>query len=295
MKFGFLALLATTQLAFGATMPSQLLEETGGVRSQAMGGAHRGIGDANDTLTLNPGAMALSRRYGIDLQYTFLERDSTSRVSVSAVDAKSGAIAGGLAYDFISGHNDIVDFKLHRMTLGMAYNMNNVISLGVSGHYLNVKEKAPNDTREVDFRELWTADIGLAAQISSLLTLGISYHNFIETDSPHLTPPAVGIGLGINSDLMLLAFDLRVDLTESKSPKLWYHVGGEFMASENIPIRAGYKNTTFVDSLGTLKRENILSLGIGYASPQASLDCTFTKSVERHANWSGIFALRFFI
>ena len=62
MIFGFLALLATTQLTFGSTMPSQLLEETGGVRSQAMGGAHRAIGDANDTLTLNPGAMALSRR-----------------------------------------------------------------------------------------------------------------------------------------------------------------------------------------------------------------------------------------
>ena len=97
-------LAAVASAASPARTEDALAHELEGVRSLAMGGAHRGVGTSNDTIYLNPGGMALVRRYAIELQYGYSPHDRLNQFNISAVDSKSGPVAGALG-GYLTGSN----------------------------------------------------------------------------------------------------------------------------------------------------------------------------------------------
>ena len=74
-----------------------VFDEFRGIRSSAMGGAHRGVGTSNDSIILNPAGMAIKRRYNIDANFSFNKVDNLNKANLSIVDSTGPIAAGQLA------------------------------------------------------------------------------------------------------------------------------------------------------------------------------------------------------
>ncbi|MBI3179837.1 MAG: hypothetical protein HYZ27_09265, partial [Deltaproteobacteria bacterium] len=105
---------------FASSAAAAVSEEFPGVRSAAMGGAHRGLGTSNDTLYLNPAGMSLASRYSVEMDYRFSNFDELYRLAATVVDSKSGPVAGGLGYTYVWGNEDGADPALHRVVLALS-------------------------------------------------------------------------------------------------------------------------------------------------------------------------------
>ena len=121
------------------------------IRSLAMGGAHRALGTSNDTLQLNPAGLAIQTRYAIELHYAWSEKFKESRANASAVDSKSGPVAGGLGYELLKSELEGYEKNLHRVSLGMAYRVGDMFALGTTVHY--IEGSRTNNSETEDIRE----------------------------------------------------------------------------------------------------------------------------------------------
>jgi hypothetical protein len=270
-----------------------IANELAGVRSTAMGGAHRGVGTSNDALYLNPGGMALVRRYAVEAQYGYSPFDGISNLNMSAVDSKSGPVAGGLGYTHQKSDADKGEVGINRFYVGAGYAVSPAVSVGVTTRYLRgAYTDLAGETHELDF---YNADVGAMASISDALTLGVVYNNVLKSDYQHLTRPSVGFGIGIGGAGFVLAADVEMDRSEDSDNDLGYHLGGEYVASGAFPIRVGYAQLPFVGKDGERRRENVLAAGVAWASREGALDVGFRQSLERERNWALVGAFKFFL
>ncbi|MEZ4272059.1 MAG: hypothetical protein R3C68_11720 [Myxococcota bacterium] len=127
-------------------------QEMKGLRSEAMGGAHRGLGTSNDTLFLNPAGMAMLRRYSVDLLYGYTSIDNLNHISVTAVDSKSGPLAGAVGYTHDRGELNGLDAKFHRAYGAIAYPIFEGVGLGLTGRYVRGDiERVDGTTEHLSF------------------------------------------------------------------------------------------------------------------------------------------------
>lgn len=268
-------------------------QELHGVRSMAMGGAHRGLGTSNDTLYLNPAGMAIMRRYSVELQYGYSPFDHLNHINASAVDSKSGPVAGAIGYTHDRGDKAGVNANLHRIIGGAAYPINQRLAFGLStrhvrGHFNDA------DGKRHDVR-LYSGDVGVMALVTPQVGLGVAYNNIVATDFPELTPPSAGLGLSFLGPLFTLAGDISWDLKTPKDAAVSYHLGGEYIASRTFPLRLGYRRETFVRNNGENGWENQITAGAGWSTVDGGLDLAYSRSLERRRHWSLIAAFRFSI
>jgi hypothetical protein len=257
-----------------------------------MGGAHRAVGTSNDTLILNPAGMAFARRYSAALQYAFSPYDSLSRFNASVVDSKSGPVAGGVSYTFDRSTKDPHDAGLHRLTIGSAYALSDNVAFGMTGRHIRGNFSPKGIKKDVT---LFTGDIGLAARLGSYFSLGITYHNFLRTKAPRLTPPALAGGLAFNSGSFVLASDVRMDISHPDHKRYSYHAGAEYFLGGRFPVRAGYQNTPYVTKAGNAAADNIISAGLGWVDTAGSLDVSYEHSFSQANHWGFIAALTFYM
>ena len=268
-----------------------------------MGGAHRGLGTSNDTVVLNPAGMALWRRYAVDLTYRYGLADDLTHLSVSAVDSKTGPVAGGLAYTHTRGDGSGADPSLHRIYLAAAYAITERLALGING--VNIRGTYREQAQPVagggqsdeTLREvsLYSGGFGLSAVLEGGLTLGFVYNNAIKTREPSFAPPRVGAGFSFSSGAAVLAGDVLADIRDPNDKAWSYHVGGEYVAAQTFPLRIGYEQTPFTDADETRKDEKILTGGLGWLLNGGSLNASFQRSLKRQRNWSVAGSLVFFL
>lgn len=263
---------------------------TGG-RSMAMGGAHRGIGSSNDTLYLNPAGMALLKRYAVELQYGYANLDDLSRFNFSAVDSKSGPVAGGFGYTHVRGGT--LDAGLHHFYLGSAVPISDALALGFTLHHIR------GDVRDVtgvrDDLSVYTGDVGIMAMLAEGVTVGVAYNNVLETDRPELTPPMLGFGLGATFGALTLGADVAVGVGDASDRGASYHAGGEYFIGDAYPVRVGYSRARFVELDGTEEPENLVSAGAGWLTLGGALEIAYRRSIERSENWDLVAALKLFL
>lgn len=274
----------------GASADFGVYDEFRGVRSLAMGGAQRGLGTSNDTLYFNPAGMALTKRYGIDFQYGYSPFDKLTHYNFSAVDSKSGPVAGAMGYTFDRGDKNN-ETLLHRITLGTAYAIGEGISLGVAtknvrGTYL--KNGAKKNI------SLYTGDLGLSLALAQGFALGAAYHNVIKTEEPKLVPPTASGGLAFNYGPLTLVADLLVNLRRSQHRTTSYHAGAEFFVADMFPLRVGFQRLPYVIT-GKNKFENRLSAGVGWITSSGGIDVSYEQSLQRDKLWQLVSALKFFL
>jgi hypothetical protein len=266
-------------------------EEVAGVRSLAMGGAHRALGTSNDTLKLNPAGLAIQTRYAIELHYAWSEKFKESRATANAVDSKSGPVAGGLGYELLKSELEGQKKNLHRISLGMAYRVGDMFALGTTIHYIEGNRDFNGE--EQDIRE-FSSDLGLMIRMSDYIQLGATWHNFVTSQDTGLSPQHLGLGISGGGQGFVLTFDSDLDL-ESEEIIASYHTGAEYIVGNNLPLRIGYMNKPRTLATGEPTRENFITGGFGYLSQSGSVDISCNHSVERARVWTVIGALHFFL
>ncbi len=269
-------------------------DEFRGVRSEAMGGAHRGVGTSNDTLYLNPAGMALFRRYSVEVQYGYSPFDKLTTINASAVDSKSSPVAAGIGYTHVRGDKDGVDAGLHRFYFGAAYAISQHLAFGVTNRYVrgSYNDEKSGERQHVDF---YTGDIGIMAALAQGLSFGLSYNNVVRTDMPLLARPTLGAGLGLGNSVLTLAGDVELDVRKVDSHHLTYRAGVEYFAGGAFPLRLGYAREPFRKTTGARSNEDLITAGVAWVTKSGAIDLTYKQSFERRRNWAMAAALQFFL
>ncbi len=267
-------------------------EEFAGVRSAAMGGAHRGLGTSNDTLYLNPAGMSLASRYAVELDYRFSNFDELYRLAATVVDSKSGPVAGGLGYTYVWGDENGLDPALHRVVLALSYPITPAVAVGVSSRHIRGSLVTGLDREEIS---LYSGDLALSLRPAQGVGLAVSAHNLVKTDLPELTPLTFGAGLAYDASPLAVACDVAVNAEDASERKVSYHVGGEYFLRGEFPLRAGYRRAPFIRKNGNEANEDQLTGGLGWITPGGALGITYEHSLTRARNWSVTAGLGFFL
>ncbi|MEE8408152.1 MAG: hypothetical protein V3T05_00975 [Myxococcota bacterium] len=300
----FLVVTIATFVTTSAMSSAQagVFNEIAGVRSLAMGGAHRGIGSSNDTLYLNPAGMAIGRRYAVEFNYgnSPFDRlsDRLTHLNVSAVDSSSGPVAGGFGYTHTRGNSDGVDTSLHRIYVAAAYPIMRNMAFGVTYKHIRGTLNHAGQKREVSMSNY---DAGLAIHLGQGIGIGLSAHNIIRTAKNkstliRLVPLTFGGGLAWNLSPITVGADVVVDARNTDELVYSYHAGVEYFLQNQFPLRMGFRRVPYKKPTdGTLHIENIVTGGAAWVNAGGALAVAFERSLERHKNWSLIVALKFFI
>ncbi|OGQ92217.1 MAG: hypothetical protein A2289_26150 [Deltaproteobacteria bacterium RIFOXYA12_FULL_58_15] len=280
--------------ARAANLPADagVFDEIAGTRSHAMGGAHRGVGTSNDTLYLNPAGMALGRRYTVELNYGYSPFDGLSDLNISAVDSKSGPVAGGLSYTHTRGDGEGVDAGLHRIYIGFAYPLSDSIAVGITGRH--VRGTFMEDGKERDL-ELYTGDVGIMLKLADSFGVGVAAHNVIKEKMTRMVPLTIGAGVSFSTGAFVAAADFEFDTRDSDNELQTYRLGAEYFVGDAFPIRVGFNNAPFTRSDGASKNEYVITAGTGWINNGGAIAISFHRSVERPHNWGFIGSLQFFM
>ena len=120
--------------------------------------------------------------------------------------------------------------------------------------------------------------VDLSASVSARpvdpVVLSVVGQDFLPDPAGRARPPKVGGGLRwMPSDSAGLEADALVSLADPASPALAFGVGGRVLAAELVPLRGGYHHDTATGA-------DMVSAGLGIASPEASFDYAFRVAVD---------------
>jgi hypothetical protein len=246
-------------------------------------GAYRGLAAGNDGIFTNAASLAARRRYSIETQWILDRAGSDTAFQSfggSAVDSQSGAIAGGFAYTHVlSG-----PWQGNLFHLPLAFPLANGLFAGVTGKYQSLDGPAGNQMRagNVDASAFWKA--------SSLIGVGASAYNLLDTGHRQIQPRAFGAGVSVGDDRRYhIGADWRGD--EHRQGKLThlYAVGGELVLGDAYPVRAGYmKDET--------RNASYWSAGIGlFTSSGFAMDLAYRQRFEDPTERTVAVAIKLFL
>ena len=262
---------------------ADIYHEFYGSRSLAMGGAHRGIGTSNDTLLLNPAGMAVTQRYSVDMQYAYGTGDNLNDLSGSAVDSKSGPVAGGVAYTRNWGNPSRLDATLNRVALGFAYSLGHALALGATVKTIRGAYTTDAGRQEID---LYTGTLGATATLGEMLSLGVSWENIVKGDAEaqRLAKPVLGLGLGLHLPMVAIGTDMVIDTRSQVDKRLTYHAGGEVVVYELLVVRGGFHTELAGPRQGASQRYYV-SGGLGLVSQAAALSLSAQRALINEGPW----------
>ncbi|MFC1611307.1 hypothetical protein ACFL6C_10125 [Myxococcota bacterium] len=288
-----LAVLTVPFPAMANTLPSDagVFDEFIGVRSAGMGGAHRGLGTSNDTIYLNPAGMAAARRYSVELNYGYSPFDQLTHLNISAVDSKSGPVAGAVSYTHTRGDGDDVDAGLHRVYIAAAYAISDSIALGMTARHIRGEFNEDSQRREL---ELYGGDIGALIRLGPV-GLGVTAHNVIKEEVARMMPLTFGFGAAYSSGPLTVAADFDIDTRKTEKSLRTYRVGGEYFIANAFPLRIGYYHSPFTRRDGKDQSESVITGGAGWVTGTGAVAASFERSIDRARNWSLVACLQFFL
>lgn len=286
------ALVACT--AWATPGRADVYREFHGLRSEAMGGAHRGLGNSNDAITLNPAGIALTKRYSIDGGYSYSKQDDLHHFSLSILDSKTGPVSGALEYSLTRGDHAHADANLHRVYFSSAYALLENLALGITAR--TVRGDFKDEKGERQNVETYSTDLGLGLVLFEAFGLGVTYHNVITSSRKRLNPPHLGIGLAYVGDALTIAADMEIDLRKNWLGEITARAGVEYFLGGAFPVRFGYRAVPFTRKYGGARDyDHVLGGGIGWITETGSVEATYTHSVIIQKNWDIFAALKFYL
>lgn len=289
-------------------LPAAAAQDLLGTRSVGMGGTLRAAPTGETAVLLNPAGMSLTRAYIINALYQYRASDAGSLVNVSIVDSATKKIAAGLYYSYVhaspsrtfydptglrfSGVFDLEEtIQAHEVGLSLSYPLANLIHLGVTNKYINVKVEQPEDTPEVvqdDGDAGYTMDIGLIVTPLPGLNLGVVYSNAIPVEHPYYTRQ-LGMGLAYSMGTSFLAeFDAVLDFDRSEDVKASYHGGAELFLGSSFALRGGVMHDTY-------RKATFATGGLGLVTRKLALDFGLRQMVDGGAETLLAFSVRLFL
>ena len=216
------------------------------------------MGLGADTVMGNPAAMALVKRYQAELSGSY---DVTTRFgfgSAAVLDSVTNQVAAGLAYSFVSlGQGEDHRFA-HLTTAAAGMPLSEVVHVGFSTHHL--AESGARTANAI------TIDAALLLRFSSLAVSFVG-HNLIDIKNPDLSR-YFALSAGWMAGIWTLVADVKMDFGQTQTPQFAYAVGGEFIAADSFPLRAGF-------TIDTITHTQFVSFGAGYTSEGSGVDLAY--------------------
>lgn len=274
----FRRLIGIAVLLVAPAAQAQFAETARGI---GMGGALRGDPVGNSAIISNPAGMARSYLYAAQAQYV-RTGSKLNALGASIVDSKTKpALATGLAYHYQWADGDGVSNDGHDVRLAFAHPFKpQVLHFGVGMRYLHLDRKVGDVSSEL--RE-FTMDAGLLFSPAPSVHLGAVGHNLIKTDDPAATRQAGG-GIAFTGQWVTLDFDALADFDgHPDGTKPILAVGGEMVAGQVIPLRAGY-------TYNGVTEQNFVSGGVGFIDTTRSkegnqLNVSYRHNLENSDDW----------
>ena len=264
-----------------------------GLHSHGMGGAHRGLGTSNDTLFLNPAGMSMSKRYTIEGVMARDLRDESTVWGVSAVDSKSGPIAGGIGWLMERTSAEEESLVLNRFVLGLSFAPLDFLSIGFNSNYFT-GDAHLSDVKLSDLSH-FSGDIGLSVKFLESFGLGFSSRNILSSKESEYLPMITAFGFGFRGIRINAAADLVWNKDVPDDESLSYHAGLEYFAKDVFPLRLGYRRAAYHRKDETLAHENVLSAGLAWVSMGGSFEFAYQQSIERPGRKDFSFGMKFFL
>lgn len=287
------ALLVAGGAAAAEPPPPLTVPDLVGPRALAL---QAGVGAplGNDSLFLNPAALAARRRYVAE---TFFVTDRRSDLPAgtpgswgrqdylggAVADSSSTAVAAGLAY--VRAMKGVETGTMLR--LGLAGAVGNGLFVGVQGNYydLHGAERVSSTL---------SMDAGLFYQASRMVSVGASAYNLLNSKHRTVLPRGYGVGFAAGSETSLqILGDWRMDLDREqpgtgKKRTQRYSVGVEYLASRVYPLRAGFE----VDDVSKTKW---WSAGAGWVSQRLAIDLGYRQNTKDPQARTYAIAVRLFV
>ncbi len=208
--------------------------ELGRARSNGMGGAFRALGGGTEAVEGSPAALAVYRRYLIELGGAWDPRNPYGFGSVSVMDSVTSPLAAGLSYTLLSlGEGDTARVA-HINTGAFSIPFGEIFHIGASmRHILMTGSRSANAL---------TGDAGLLLRFGPLTIAGAG-HNLIDISNEDF-PRHFSAGLGFTLPIFSVAVDGR-GYFQGDEPIYSFAGGGEFIIARMFPVRAGYSHDNF--------------------------------------------------
>ncbi len=275
-----LALAAGTARA--ATPAPLTAADLTGARALAMGGAFRAMTGGNESIFLNPAALAVVKRYSIEANYLNDRAGADSDqqwANLSVVDS-SEAIAAGFAYTRLPAgltQGNVFD-------LSLATPIGDNLFLGATAKYLRLNVPGGQD------REL-NGDVGLFLRVNQYVSIGGAGYNLLSSSHQDQAPRGVGAGIALGDERTFhVAADWRQDFERDQGRSTNAFGGGaEYLLLDFLPLRAGYLKD---DTLGG----SFWSAGAGVVSNGgAALDLAYRQGIDDASKRTLMVALKIFV
>lgn len=233
-------------------------------RSLAMGGTYGAQGRSADSIFGNPASMSMLPVYRVSMAGGWSPDTKAGLANVALVDSKSGPVAAGLSYNYVSGGRGVDRRDAHLTTVATSLPLFEFLLAGFSTHYVVM-----NGARNAN---AMTVDGGVVIRLGEAFQLGASGHNLIPIHNPDM--PLYWRGsLGFQIQAFNVSADLRMEPDRAVSPYS-LNTGLELTFISWLPLRGGYSRD-FAD--GT----NMLSGGLGFDWGSGGLDFAYRQELGR--------------
>lgn len=243
-------------------------------RGMGAGLGLRATAVSTSALAYNPAGLAGAPLYHVAGNVDYIGGDKTVALGGAVVDSATSPVAAGLSLrGFLSGSHggyDGIDGRL-----AFAFPFSDVISIGLTGRYVNIGTELLNDAGTYSDKKVvegFSLDSSVQIHAGDMFHISVGAYNFVDQDSP-LMPVMAGISAALMAtENLAFGIDSLMDFTSFGSPKPTLGGAVEFLAGQAFPLRAGY---TYDNG----RHLHQVSAGVGYTDAIVGLDLSLRQDV----------------
>lgn len=241
------------------------LEDVMAARNYAMGGAYRSLGYGTETITGNPAALTLYKRYQVELSGAYDFKNVWGYAGISISDSITNDVAAGVAYQMVSLGNGDTRRLAYLTTAASAYPLSQNFHLGVAVRHQVIT--GTDNTNSV------TMSAGLIFRPFDELCFSVSGHNLIGVWSDDV-PRYFTFGISsLIGGQFTPTVELRTDFNDPSGTKVHFSGGLEWLAGDTFPLRIGY-------SYDQISGTQHVGLGVGYFTEGSGVDLSYRHEIN---------------
>jgi hypothetical protein len=265
-------------------------------RITATNGANRALSNSTEALFNNPANMSSSRVYHLNALAQIWPEARRQSYGLAAVDSvgSSARVAGGLGATYNTQDTDGIARKWTDVRFALSYPFSDTFSLGLGGRYLRLQQNgqgplgtslASGGLSGEQIIAGFAFDAGATFKPTDGLAIALVGTN-LNNPGNGFQPMSVGGGIGFGKTLFSLEGDVVADFTTYDRTKMRAMAGGEFLAADHFPLRAGYR---FDEAM----KSHSVSAGLGYIDTQFSAEIAVRRVVSGDAATAIVFGFSY--
>lgn len=220
-------------------------------RLAATNGATRALSSSTEALFDNPANMSASRVYHLAALAQIWPESRRQSYGAAAVDSvgSSARVAGGVGATYNTQDTDGINRKWTDVRFALSYPFSDQLYLGVGGRYLRLSQDgqgplgnsaASSGLSGEHIITGFALDAGATFKPANGLAISVVGMN-LNNPNNGLQPMSVGGGIGFGKEMFSLEADMAADFTTWDRTTVRAMFGGELLAGDHFPLRAGYR------------------------------------------------------